>query len=110
MVTIVHGLPYARAAIAQNPAVTLVSAPGAALYAGVLWWRELIAILRDEGYVGVAYLDCADQPAQAIEAIHCGITHLVLEPHPLCEEISHLCVRAGGHLLLAHPGPRNEDE
>jgi hypothetical protein len=43
---IVHGLSDARAALRPGWPVTLLSAPGAALFAGCLWWRELVAAAR----------------------------------------------------------------
>ena len=43
---VVHGLADAEAALAVGRPVTLLSAPGAALYAGCLWWREMVARAR----------------------------------------------------------------
>ena len=83
--TVVHSLAEARRAMASarktGRAITLLSARGAALFAGCLWWREMIAIVRDE-YPDVAMvdvLDCADDTAQAWAAVRIGLRHLVLE-------------------------------
>ena len=45
---IVHGLDDARAALAPGRPVTLLSAPGAALYAGCGWWRALVRLAQAE--------------------------------------------------------------
>ena len=45
---VVHGLADARTALAVGAPVTLLSAAGAALYAGCGWWRALIARARAE--------------------------------------------------------------
>jgi len=94
---IIHGLPDAQAAIARNPNAALRSAPGAVAYAGALWWRELVATLRASGWQGLALLDCGDQAAYAVEAIHAGVVHLIFDPSsPLFGEIVGLAVEAGG--------------
>jgi hypothetical protein len=62
---IVHSLAHARAALAPGRPVTLLSAPGAALYAGCLWWAEL---LRAADATGPSLLDCADATVAAIAA------------------------------------------
>jgi len=95
---IIHGLADAQATIARDPEVILRSAPGAVGYAGALWWRELMRILRDEhGWRGLALLDCGGQAAYAVEAIHCGVTHLIFDRDSgWFDEISNLAVAAGG--------------
>lgn len=45
---IVHGLDNARTALAPGRPVTLLSAPGAALYAGCGWWRALVRLAQVE--------------------------------------------------------------
>lgn len=81
---VVHSLAEARramaAARADGRAITLLSAPGAARFAGCLWWREMIAIVRAE-YPDVEMidvLDCGDDIAQAWAAVRIGLRHLVL--------------------------------
>jgi hypothetical protein len=98
---IIHGAKDGLEAIAREPGALLRSAPGAALYAGALWWRELIAQLRAQtGWQGRAYLDCGDQAAVAVEAIHGGVGWLILEPDcPLFAEIAVLAAKAGGEVL-----------
>jgi len=77
---IVHGLADARLALALGAPVTLLSAPGAALYAGCGWWRALISRARAEAPdVAVAdILDCAEGSGQALAALRLGQRFLVL--------------------------------
>lgn len=79
---IVHGLDDARAALQPGVAVRLVSAPGAALYAGAAWWRAVVDGARrlhpDTGCDDL--LDCADAPGRAMAALRTGCTALVLDP------------------------------
>ncbi len=78
---IVHGLPDVRAALRSGHAVTLLSARGAALYAGCLWWRELVAAGRAAFPATPArdVLDCADAPGAAMAALRAGQRLLVLD-------------------------------
>jgi hypothetical protein len=79
---IVHGAEDVRGALSTGLALTLLSAPGAALFAGCLWWRELAGLARLEfpGLVGADVLDCADAAGRAMEAIRVGQACLVLSP------------------------------
>ena len=79
---IVHGAEDVRAALSAGLTLTLLSGPGAALYAGCLWWRELAGLARREfpGLVGADVLDCADAPGRALEAIRVGQACLILSP------------------------------
>jgi hypothetical protein len=72
---IIHGLADARLALSLARKVTLLSAPGAGLYAGCLWWRALIAAAEADG---PAFLDCADAPGRAMEALRLGIRGVIL--------------------------------
>ena len=78
---IVHGVADARAALAGGRPVTLLSARGAALYAGCLWWRELVAAARAACPATPAQdvLDCADAPGAAMAALRAGQRLLVLD-------------------------------
>ena len=72
---IVHGLAQARLAVAAG-SVTLLSARGAAIYAGCGWWRALVAA---SGTGGPDILDCADAPGRAMEALRAGCRLIVLD-------------------------------
>jgi hypothetical protein len=103
---IVHGLGDAVAALARKEPVTLLSAPGAALYAGCGWWRALIESARAE-YPDVPcidVLDCADGTGQALAALRIGLTRLVLWPEaPGREAVVAIAEARGGFVLAAAP-------
>jgi hypothetical protein len=99
---VVHGLSDARAALAVGRPVTLLSAPGAALYAGCLWWRELLAAA---GYEGVALLDCGAAPGRAVEALRLGLRGIVLEAPPAAFDVVAKLAAAQGAVLLAVAPP-----
>jgi hypothetical protein len=65
---VVHGLAQAKVALGSGTPVTLLSAPGAALYGGVAWWRALIA----QSGAPHDILDCADDAGCALEALRAG--------------------------------------
>jgi len=98
---IIHGLPDLRFAIAPGRPVTLLSAPGAALYAGCGWWA---ALLRAGGFTGTALLDCADSPGRALEALKLGLTGVVLTCDPARYAlVAEIAADAGALLLPAAP-------
>ncbi len=74
---VVHGLPHLRIATAPGLPVTLLSGPGAAIYAGCGWWRALMALGAGDN---PDILDCADAPGRAMEALRVGCRLLVLDP------------------------------
>ncbi|HXT78271.1 MAG TPA: hypothetical protein VN702_01800 [Acetobacteraceae bacterium] len=103
---IVHGLADARAALAAGAPVALLSPPGAALYAGCLWWRELVA--RAAGAFPAAdhtdILDCADGSGEAMAALRIGLCRLVLWPSaPGWDAVAAIAARQGGFALRAAP-------
>ena len=74
---VVHGLPHLRLATAPGLPITLLSGPGAAIYAGCGWWRALME-LDTAGNTDI--LDCADAPGRAMEALRVGCRRLILDP------------------------------
>lgn len=108
---IVHGLAQARLAVAAGP-VTLLSAPGAALYAGCGWWRALVAASLT---AGPDVLDCADAPGRAMAALRVGQKALILAPdHPSFAAVAGAAATLGARLLARRPasfdpGPRDLD-
>ena len=102
----VHGLAQAVAALAHGRSVVLLSARGAALYAGCGWWRAMVAAARAEhpGSVCLDILDCADAPGRAFEALRIGQKTLVLEAgcpgHAAAAGAAAIC---GALLLSARP-------
>jgi hypothetical protein len=79
---IVNGLDDAVAVLraARGAPVTLLSAPGAALFAGCLWWREVVRQAHDivPGSAAADVLDCADASGLALSALRLGQTAIVL--------------------------------
>ncbi len=104
---IVHGLDDARAALAPGRPVALLSAPGAALYAGCGWWRALVGVARAERPAGEAIvdiLDCADAAGAALAAVRLGQHRLVLaEAAPGFAAVAAAAAARGGILLTAAP-------
>ncbi len=103
---IVHGLADAETGLAPGLPLTLLSAPGAALYAGCGWWQALIEAARaafphtdaDE------LLDCADAPGRALEALRVGLRGLVLDPLcPAFPEVARIAAACGARLLPVAP-------
>ncbi len=75
---VVHGLAQARLAVAAGKPVCLISAPGAAMFGGCLWWREIVDAVRTETVRDI--LDCGDAPGHAMAALRIGQLCLVLAP------------------------------
>ncbi len=99
---IVHGLADARAAVAPGRPVTLLSAPGAGLYAGSLWWRALIDAVRRADTPDI--LDCADGSGLALAALRAGVPRLVLWPSaPGWAEVAEIAGTLGGVVLTEAP-------
>ena len=103
---IVHGLADARLALSAGRPVTLLSAPGAALYAGCGWWRALAGQAR-AAFPDVAVadiLDCADGSGQALAALRIGQQHLVLWPSaPGWDAVAAITGERGGAVLPEPP-------
>ena len=97
---IVHGLVDIKAALAPGRPVTLLSAPGAALYAGGAWWA---ALLRAARFTGPALLDCADAPGRAWEGLALGLPGIVLLPCPAWDQIAEYAATRNALLLPAAP-------
>jgi len=105
---VIHGLAQARAALAPGLPVTLLSAPGAGIYAGVGWWRAVIAAAATEaGGPGPQVrdvLDCGDSPGRALEALRGGQALLILRCGPdVWDDIAERAARLGACLLDARP-------
>ncbi|HXA21197.1 MAG TPA: hypothetical protein VNW90_02775 [Acetobacteraceae bacterium] len=103
---VIHGLVHARMVLAIGRSVTLLSAPGAALFAGCGWWRAVIEHARGE-YPGVPIddiLDCADAPGLALGALRIGQRQLVLSPiSPGWQSVAAIAASLGGEVLSSRP-------
>ncbi len=103
---IVHGLDDAKIALGQGLPVTLLSAPGAAAYAGCLWWRQVVAVARaaSPDTAAIDVLDCADASALAMGALRSGVTRLVLWPEaPSWTVVAAIAQLQGGFVLRQAP-------
>jgi hypothetical protein len=118
---IVHGLDDARAALAPGRPVTLLSAPGTALYAGCGWWRALVRLAQAEGGADdkaaghfaaghirpskiIDILDCADAAGAAFAALRLEQRWLVLDPAaPGFAAAAAVASAQGGGVLPAAP-------
>lgn len=102
----VHGLEHARAALAPGLPVLLISAFGAASYAGAGWWRAMIAAATEElgpdRHSVADALDCADQAGRALEALAVGCRIVILHP---CPAVPAVVERAGAAAVLLHRPP-----
>lgn len=96
-VVMVHSLAHIECALALRRPVTLLSGPGAALYAGCLWWRQLLA---EADFTGLALLDCADAPGRALEALKLGLGGIVLTCPPAAFAIVSEIAAAQGAMIL----------
>jgi hypothetical protein len=103
---IVHGRGEARLALSAGLPVTLLSAPGAALYGGCGWWRALVRQARAAfPAVPVAdVLDCGDGAGQALAALRVGQQFLVLSPDaPGWDAVAAIAAEHGGEVLRQAP-------
>ncbi len=103
---IVHGPSDARAALAPGLPVTLLSAPGAAGFAGCLWWRQVATAAQkaNPATESIDILDCADASGMALAALRSGLCRLVLWPRsPGWNAVAAIANRQGGFVLTRAP-------
>jgi hypothetical protein len=103
---LIHGFSDAVAALAKGAPVTLLSAPGAALYAGCGWWRALVEAVRaaHPDVPCLDILDCADATGHALAALRIGLTRLVLWPEASGRDaVVAIAEAAGGFVLTVAP-------
>ncbi len=103
---IIHGLADAKAALAPGLPVTLLSALGAALFAGCLWWQEIVAAARAACPNAEAndILDCADGSGAALGALRSGVSRLILWPKASgWDGVAAIAKRQGGFVLSQAP-------
>jgi hypothetical protein len=71
------------------------------LYAGCLWWQSLIAAAETEQ---PAFLDCADAPGRAVEALRLGLRGVILScESALFAAVSGIAATQGAVLLARAP-------
>ena len=103
---IVHSLEDARIALAAAEAagcgLVLASAPGAAGYVGVLWFRELLRAAQAErpGLRVTGLLDCGDKPGLVLAALGQGIPALRFTgPRKVAARLAEICAAEGVELV-----------
>ncbi len=103
---IVHGIDGARLALTasaeRGDKVVLLSAEGAALYAGPAWFRELRILLEAEfpEVIADAILDCGNAPGAALAALRCGVKTISLDATPaVLAKISAIADQHGARLV-----------
>lgn len=106
----IHGAEDARAALAAaascGVAVTLISAPSAAGYAGPGWFRALQDIVSGEfAHVRQRWiLDCGDAPGHVLAALRAGCDALVFTGEPrVREKLAAIAAAQGATLLAMRP-------
>ena len=100
-----------RAAAQQGDQVVLLSADGAALYAGAAWFRELQNLLAAEfpGVLVDAILDCGAAPGAALGALRCGVKSISLEASPdVLAKIASIADQLGARLVAKPTEPALE--
>jgi hypothetical protein len=110
---VVQSLADAHRALAAGQPVTLLSAPGAGLYAGCGWWRAVVEAARaaHPEVPCMDILDCADGSGQALAALRIGVTRLVLwVDAPGRDAVVAIAAAQGGFVLAAPPSPALGDD
>ena len=107
---VIHGIDDALQAVAAARSlgrpVTLISAPGAAAYAGPLWFKALIERARaaapDLTVSGV--LDCDDDAGHALAALRAGIEAIVFTgDDAVADKLSAMAEATGAHVQRTRP-------
>jgi len=108
---VINALTDARhaltAAAALRSAVTLLSAEGAAAFAGAGWFRAVVAEARREfpGVPVTAILDCGDEPGMVLGALREGLDCLRFAGPPAVQAKLDAIARAAGAVILARRPP-----
>lgn len=102
LTVIVHGYDHAVAALEAGAAVDvhvrLLSARGAAAYAGPAWFRDLVVQAKGAvpGAGVTALLDCADRAGDALAAIRAGVPAIAIDlPDAAAAKIADMAAQAG---------------
>ena len=106
---VIHGLGHAEAALAAaaelGVAVTLLSAKGAAGYAGPSWFRAVVAEARaaHPEVDATAVLDCGDMPGYALAALRDGAP-VIRFSGDTADKIADIAAQYGARVIAGRPG------
>ena len=103
---VVHGRAQAEAALQPGLPVLLLSAAGAAGFAGCLWWRALVAQARSAHPATPMQdaLDCGAAPGHAMAALRVGQQLIVFaSASPAYPAICGAAATLGARVLAARP-------
>ncbi len=103
---VVHGMEDVRLALRPGRPVLLLSAAGAALFAGCGFWHALIRLANQEFPAAAVQnaLDCADAAGMALAAIRIGLRTLVLYADaPGFASVAAIADQQGVRLLTSRP-------
>lgn len=103
---VVHGMADVTRACAPGLPLTLLSAQGAAIFAGPGWWLALmrLARARHATLITTDILDCADAPGLALAALRLGQRSLILDPAtPAFAAVAATAASLGAHLRTIPP-------
>lgn len=102
---VVQGWEEACAAVAPRLPVTLLSAPSAAAFAGIGWWRALVdGVAAETGTEPADLLDCGSSAGLAVQALRNRCRQLVLDPFlPAWPDVAERAQRLGSVLLAERP-------
>ena len=103
----IHSLDEGDRVLRCRRPVTILSAPGAALYAGAGWWRAVVAELT-AGHPQAPFievLDCADAPGRAAEALRAGQRRILFRPESaaLFASVSAMAEAYGAEIWTERP-------
>ena len=113
---VVHGIGDVAAAVeaarALDAPLTLISAPGAAAYAGAPWFLALVDQARElaPGLAVTGILDCAEDPGHAMAALRAGAAAIVFTGEAaVAEKLSALAAESGSAVLRERPDSCDPD-
>ncbi len=107
---VIHGIEDARSAAEAarrlGSPLTLISAPGAAAYAGPLWFLAIVDEARAAapGISIAGILDCADHQGHAMAALRAGVAAIVFTgDDAIAGKLTALAEAAGATVLRQRP-------
>ncbi len=109
---VVHGLAHATGALAAaakaGRPIVLLSAPGAGIYGGPGWWRELVAAAQAAVPDArcTTLLDCGDDAGAAQGAIRSGVDGIVFTGRAdVAARFADIAAQRGVRLVTERPQP-----